>query len=179
MKLIAVRELKIDIPKEARILAERMLKDLENSKRPVLEAVKTSLDNSFYNSIKELLNPEGIMVVQSTSPYVAPKSFWTVNKTLESAGLHTVPYHNYVPSFGDWGYIMAMPNQDHNWFSNVPSNLKFLNALTLQQMFIFPEDMKAHQLIRLEDCIFAGHSLGEFSDARMMERNKVRVYRLS
>jgi DNA topoisomerase VI subunit A len=48
-KLISIRELKIDIPKEAKILAERMLSDLEKSKRPVLEAVKTSLDNSFYN----------------------------------------------------------------------------------------------------------------------------------
>ncbi len=48
-KLISIRELKIDIPKEAKILAERMLSDLEKSKRPVLEAVKTSLDNSYYN----------------------------------------------------------------------------------------------------------------------------------
>lgn len=49
-KLLSIRDLKIDIPKEARILADKMLKDLENSKRPVLEAVKTSLDNSLYNS---------------------------------------------------------------------------------------------------------------------------------
>lgn len=49
-KLLSVRELKIDIPKEAKIIADRMLKDLENSKRPVLEAVKTTLDNSFYNA---------------------------------------------------------------------------------------------------------------------------------
>ncbi|HEY8270907.1 MAG TPA: DNA topoisomerase VI [Pseudobdellovibrionaceae bacterium] len=56
-KLIAIRELKIDIPKEAKILAEKMLKDLENSKRPVLEAVKTSLDNSFYNSKVGYLTP--------------------------------------------------------------------------------------------------------------------------
>jgi len=56
-KLIAIRELKIDIPKEAMILAEKMLKDLENSKRPVLEAVKTSLDNSFYNAKVGYLTP--------------------------------------------------------------------------------------------------------------------------
>ena len=48
-KLLSIRELDIDIPKEAKALAERMLSDLEKSKRPVLEAVKTSLDNSFYN----------------------------------------------------------------------------------------------------------------------------------
>ena len=49
-KLLKVRELDIDIPKEAKILAEKMLSDLEKSKRPVLEAVKTSLDNSFYEA---------------------------------------------------------------------------------------------------------------------------------
>jgi DNA topoisomerase VI subunit A len=57
MALVKVRELKLDIPKEARNLAERMLKDLENSKRPYLEAVKTSLDNSEYNSKVGYLTP--------------------------------------------------------------------------------------------------------------------------
>ncbi len=55
--LLSVRDLKIDIPKEAKILAEKMLKDLENSKRPYLEAVKTTLDNSFYNSKVGYLTP--------------------------------------------------------------------------------------------------------------------------
>ncbi|MFN7825960.1 MAG: DNA topoisomerase VI [Pseudobdellovibrionaceae bacterium] len=48
-KLIKIRELDLDIPKTAKMIAEKMLSDLEKSKRPVLEAVKTSLDNSFYN----------------------------------------------------------------------------------------------------------------------------------
>lgn len=52
-----IRDLKISIPKEAKNLAERMLKDLENSKRPYLEAVKTSLDNSFYNPKVGYLTP--------------------------------------------------------------------------------------------------------------------------
>lgn len=56
-RLLSIRDLKIDIPKEARILADRMLKDLENSKRPVLEAVKASLDNSIYNSKVGFLTP--------------------------------------------------------------------------------------------------------------------------
>ena len=56
-KMLSVRDLKIDIPKEARILADKMLTDLEKSKRPVLEAVKTSLDNSFYNPKVGYLTP--------------------------------------------------------------------------------------------------------------------------
>jgi DNA topoisomerase-6 subunit A len=61
-KLIRIRELKIDIPKEAKRLAEEMLSDLEKSKRPILEAVKTSLDNSFYNSKVGYLTPGDKMV---------------------------------------------------------------------------------------------------------------------
>lgn len=56
-KLTRIRELKIDIPKEAHKLAEKMLKDLEGSKRPVLEAVKCTLDNSFYDPKVGFLTP--------------------------------------------------------------------------------------------------------------------------
>lgn len=38
-----------DIPKIARAICDEMLKDLESAKRPILEAVKCSLDNSIYN----------------------------------------------------------------------------------------------------------------------------------
>ena len=55
--MIRVRELKIDIPKEAKALADRMLRDLENSKRPYLEAVKTALDNAFYSPKVGYLTP--------------------------------------------------------------------------------------------------------------------------
>ena len=46
---IRIRKLTKDIPKESRILADKMLKDLERSRRPVLEAVRCNLDNSSYN----------------------------------------------------------------------------------------------------------------------------------
>lgn len=61
-KLTKVREMNIDIPAEAKRLAEAMLSDLEKSKRPVLEAVKTSLDNSEYNSKVGYLTPGDKMV---------------------------------------------------------------------------------------------------------------------
>ncbi|MFT3909207.1 MAG: polyamine aminopropyltransferase [Ferruginibacter sp.] len=105
--------------------------------------------NSFYQLLKKAIAPGGIAVIQSTSPYVAPKSFWCIDTTIQSAGLYTKTYHNLVPSFGEWGYIMAMPQQEHNWFSSTPHELKFINAATLDQMFVFPEDMKAHQSLKI------------------------------
>ncbi len=56
-KIIRIRKLTKDIPAEAKALCEMMLKELENSNRPVLEAVKCSLDNSLYNPKVGYLTP--------------------------------------------------------------------------------------------------------------------------
>src|SRR6202012_4777703 len=97
--------------------------------------------NTFYGLVSPLLNPDGIMVVQSTSPFVAPKSYWTVDKTLQSVGLHTVPYHDYVPSFGEWGYIMAMRQNTYKVPDHYLAGLRFMSKPCLEQMLFFPKDM--------------------------------------
>ena len=56
-KPIRIREMNKDIIKEAKVLCENMLSDLEKAKRPVLEAVKCSLDNSFYSQKVGFLTP--------------------------------------------------------------------------------------------------------------------------
>jgi DNA topoisomerase-6 subunit A len=56
-KPIRIRELKTDITKESKILCDTMLADLEKAKRPILEAVKCSLDNSFYSPKVGFLTP--------------------------------------------------------------------------------------------------------------------------
>jgi spermidine synthase len=98
--------------------------------------------NSFYRLVRSILSDDGLIVVQSTSPYVAPKSFWCVNKTLESVGFFTIPYHNYVPSFGDWGYIMAKGKPGYRRPAKFPEDVKFLTKEGLAQMLYFPKDMK-------------------------------------
>jgi len=90
--------------------------------------------------------------VQSTSPLVARKSFWCVNNTLEASGFHTTPYHAYVPSFGEWGYVIAseqhyIPPKDY------PAGLKYVSYETAKEMFHFPADMAkvATKIQRLDD----------------------------
>jgi len=61
----------------------------------------------FYLKLRRILSDGGIMAVQSTSPYHARESFLCVRRTLDSAGYETIPYHDNVPSFGDWGWILA------------------------------------------------------------------------
>ena len=56
-KVIRIRKLDKDIPKISRGLCDQMLKDLEQARRPVLSAVKCSLDNSSYNAKQGYLIP--------------------------------------------------------------------------------------------------------------------------
>ena len=56
-KIIRVRKLTKNIPKISKSLCDKMLSDLEKAKRPVLSAVKCSLDNCEYNSKKGYLTP--------------------------------------------------------------------------------------------------------------------------
>lgn len=60
--MIRIRKLDKDIPKEARRVCDTMLRELENARRPVLEAVKCSLDNAEYDSKVGFLTPGEKMV---------------------------------------------------------------------------------------------------------------------
>lgn len=96
--------------------------------------------NSFYRLLKSALSETGVGVIQSTSPYVAKKSFWCVDSTLKSVGFQTTPYHVYVPAFGDWGYIL-ISNQEFRVAERFPEGLRFLNAEVAKTLTVFPQDM--------------------------------------
>jgi spermidine synthase len=61
----------------------------------------------FYALIRSVLAEQGRLVVQSGSPYFAPRSYWSIDASVREAGFATVPYHVDVPSFGDWGFLLA------------------------------------------------------------------------
>lgn len=95
----------------------------------------------FYKEIERLLSDDGIVVIQSTSPFFARKSYWCINHTLAAAGLITVPYHVYIPSFGEWGYVMGMKKHNYRNTDKFPDGLKFINSSMMGSMFQFPNDM--------------------------------------
>ena len=95
---------------------------------------------NFYREVARLLAPGGVMTVQSTSPLIAPRSYWTVATTLEAAGLTARGYHAYVPSFGEWGFTMAAHGAIPP-LAMLPPGLRFLTAQSEPLLFDFPPDM--------------------------------------
>ncbi|MEO7549093.1 MAG: polyamine aminopropyltransferase, partial [Ramlibacter sp.] len=96
--------------------------------------------NSFYALLEQRLAASGYAVVQTTSPLVARESFWTVVSTIESVGLQAYPYHAHVPSFGEWGFVMA-GRRPLRQPTVLPEGLRFLSLETLPLLFDFPRDM--------------------------------------
>jgi len=94
----------------------------------------------FYRLLKRHLAPGGRVVVQSTSPYYARRAFWIIVTTLEAAGLKTAPYHALVPSFGEWGYVLAGEDVPEMPIS-YPEGLRFLTIENTPDLFRFPADM--------------------------------------
>lgn len=122
---------------------------------------------STYRLLARRLAINGVAVTQATSPYYAPEAFWCIAKTWAETPLgpegqerfNVYPYHVYVPSFGDWGFVMSSRRAiDSKKLSlaNVP--LKFLSQEMLPTLFVFPKDTPFRaqvQANRVDDQVLA------------------------
>jgi spermidine synthase len=107
---------------------------------PTNFAIGKLYTNSFYALLDKRLAASGYAVVQTTSPLIARQSFWTVAATIESVGLTATPYHVHVPSFGEWGFVIAS-HRPYRRPETLPAGLRYLSLPTLPLMFDFPLDM--------------------------------------
>jgi spermidine synthase len=122
--------------------------------------------NAFYRLLKQSLASSGVGVIQSTSPYVAKKSFWCVNNTLQSVGFQTLPFHVYVPAFGDWGYILVSHTDSFQIPTQFPDGLKYLNSEVAKTLPIFPGDMKvaSQDINKLNNQVLVRHFEEEWAE---------------
>lgn len=100
----------------------------------------------FYGLLQKRIAENGLVVVQSTSPFFAPHAYWTIDATLRDVGLHTYPYHAYVPSFGEWGFILASKHPGYTPPHKYTLPMRYLNSDTTREMFAFPPDMQRQTL---------------------------------
>ncbi len=62
----------------------------------------------FYDKLRSHLVRGGVMVTQATSPYFSRKAFLCILKTVRSAGFSAIPYHNQIPTMGEWGWVLGV-----------------------------------------------------------------------
>jgi spermidine synthase len=104
---------------------------------------------SFFSMLASHLAVGGAIVTQSSSPLFSRKAFWCIAHTLADVDnpyqlgkkLHVMPYHCYIPSFGEWGFIIATPMPVRWSKLSVKIPTKFLTPETLSMLPVFPKDI--------------------------------------
>ncbi|PIE42696.1 MAG: spermidine synthase [Gammaproteobacteria bacterium] len=123
-------------------LFDVVLIDLPDPNNPSLSRLYST---SFYKLLKQHVSQQGVIVTQATSPLYAREAFWSIAKTLGQAAngekWQTLPYHTYIPSFGDWGFVMASRQQLNPQKVQLTQKHRYLSQEMLPQLFNFAPDV--------------------------------------
>jgi len=97
----------------------------------------------FYSLARHVMAPGARLVVQAGSPYFAPRTFDCIDATVRAAGFASTPYHVNVPSFGDWGFTLALASgEPPPLVLDPPKPLRFLDEANLAAAAVFPVDRR-------------------------------------
>ncbi|MDX2286061.1 MAG: polyamine aminopropyltransferase [Bacteroidia bacterium] len=125
----------------------------------------------FYRLLARRLAAGAAVVTQSTSPYFAPDAFWCIHHTLRAVFPVCWPYAAYIPSFGHWGFNVALnlppaaqPSdtalappvetiRQRLFNPQQPMALRYLTPEQVQALFVFDGDMRSRpaELNRLDN----------------------------
>jgi spermidine synthase len=112
-----------------KIIFDSIIIDLPDPSHPDLNKLYSV---NFYYRLNNLLNTDGVMVVQSTSPFHAKSAFISIAKTVKKANFKQVEqYHQNVPSFGEWGWTIATKTG-----ASVSERLSHNNALEVETRWL-------------------------------------------
>ena len=105
-------------------------------------AVGKLYTDAFYQLLRSRLGVRGLAVVQATSPAYAKKTYWSIVATIEAGGFKAVPFHAYVPSFGDWGFVLAggAGLEAPRTLVLDTASLRYLDERVLPELFTFSKD---------------------------------------
>lgn len=103
----------------------------------------------FYELIKSVLAPRGVLAVQSTSPLFNRKSYLCIGNTLESAGFNAQPMKVNMKTFEDWGFYLASAERSSQEMKaqlfklKLPEAVqtKFLNQEAMHSCLSFGKDI--------------------------------------
>jgi spermidine synthase len=109
---------------------------------PSSEAIARLYSKQFFLMVKRSLSDDGIFVTQAGEIYFSNTVFSCINNTLQQVFKQVKPFHAYIPSFGDWGFVMASSaDMEPAPGAVLPEELRFLTAGQLAYSFMLPKDI--------------------------------------
>ncbi len=124
--------------------------------------------NLFYAHLKKRLAPGAIFVQQSTSPFWAKEAFLNIGRTMASAGLVAIPYHDDVPSFGEWGFWIGGEGRGVSE-SLLKDKLRQAPPLVVNTRYLTPELMAAQLVFGKGDLVSEHNDINTILSSRLHE----------
>lgn len=130
----------ISFLKQRRELYDLILADLPDPNNTELSRLYT---REVYRLIRSGLSPDGIFATQATSPLYAGKAFWSIHASIAAEFPNALPYHALVPSFGDWGFVVASARPLDIAAARLPDGvaMRYLDQAILAKLFVFEKDL--------------------------------------
>ncbi|WP_408011611.1 polyamine aminopropyltransferase [Pseudalkalibacillus sp. A8] len=94
----------------------------------------------FYSLLRNHLEPGGMIMAQATSPVFARKVYWTIDRTFEETGLNTENVHLDIPSFGNWGFVLASRGPIDITDVDIDVETRYLSAELVPSLTKFGKD---------------------------------------
>ena len=114
---------------------------------PHNEALSKLYSVEFYSMLSRCLTADGAMVTQSSSPFFARDTYWTVARTLEDIFAERESYHLSIPSFGVWGFHIARKGGSGT-YRDLPDDLHYLDEATFASARVFPRDTRRPETLK-------------------------------
>ncbi|MCD6269817.1 MAG: polyamine aminopropyltransferase [Deltaproteobacteria bacterium] len=109
---------------------------------PNNEELAKLYSRTFYRRLADRLAIDGIFVQQATSPFHAREAFLCVGRTIRASGLSAIPYHDNVPSFGEWGWWLG--GHHERWSATgLKKGLKKIHEIKVETRYLSPEMIHA------------------------------------
>ncbi|RKL66931.1 spermidine synthase [Salipaludibacillus neizhouensis] len=137
-RLTVINDDAFEFIKESAEFYDVILVDLPDPNNESLSKLYTL---QFYQLLRNHLSPGGSLMVQATSPTFATEVYWTINKTIEATDLYTENFQVDIPSFGNWGFILA--KRELVDLSNIEINKEttFLTSELMRGLTLFGKDI--------------------------------------
>lgn len=108
---------------------------------PHNEAINKLYSKEFYTMIRRRMSSGGVVVSQSSSPFFTPRTFWSIEKTLDFVFDDTLSFHTSIPSFGIWGYHMARVDKTIPTEFQFDVETRFINEDVMRAAMVFADDI--------------------------------------
>jgi len=109
---------------------------------PNNEELAKLYSRTFYRRLADRLAIDGIFVQQATSPFHAREAFLCVGRTIRASGLSAIPYHDNVPSFGEWGWWLG--GHHERWSATgLKKGLKKIHEIKVETRYLSPKMIHA------------------------------------